>query len=53
MQVSQHSHALQLVVRGVLILTLGISAAASDVIGAQGPVGVKAVGEGGGGQGKL
>lgn len=44
-QVPQHSHILQLVVRSVLILTLGIPAAASDVVGAQWPVGVKAVGE--------
>lgn len=37
----------------MLVLALCIPAAASDVIGAQGPVGVKAVGEGGGSQGQL
>lgn len=47
MQVAQHSNILQLVVRGMLELALGIPAAASDVIGAEGPMGVQPMGEGG------
>ena len=37
----------------MLELALGIPAAAPDVIGAEGPVGVQPVGEAGGSQGKL
>lgn len=47
MQVAQHCNILQLVIRGMLKLALGVPAAAPDVIRAEGPMGIQPVGEGG------
>ena len=46
-EVPEHSHILQLIVRDMLIGTLDISAAASDVMSAEGPMGVKLMAEAG------
>ena len=47
MQITQHCNILQVVIRGMLELALGIPAAAPDVIRAEGPMGVQPMGEGG------
>ena len=52
-QIPEHCHILQLVVRSVLVGTLDVPAAASDVIGAKRPMGIKPVAEARGGQRQL
>lgn len=47
-QISEQSHIFQLIVRSMLVWALGIPAAASDVIGAKGPMGIQLVTEGSG-----